>query len=136
MMAKHLPPEGDRRRQRSWLLRIEMLGTTVVVLMIGALMLWFKAVVHDSHSMLTVGGGLLVYAMGVVGFGHRYSPSSVAVWPFLLAGALAGGLAELVNAQFLVTQEFLAALLTGTVIGFAHWAALRSWLRLTERRAA
>ena len=66
----------------------------------------------------------------------RRDPSSVAVWPFLLAGALAGGLAELVNAQFLVTQEFLAALLTGTVIGFAHWAALRSWLRLTERRAA
>src|SRR3989442_3246828 len=109
MMAKHLPPEGDRRRQRSWLLRVEMLGTTVVVLMIGALMLWFKAVVHDSHSMLTVGGGLLVYAMGVVGFGHPYSPSSVSVWPFLLAGAVGGGLAAPVNAPILGTPACLGA---------------------------
>ena len=131
-----LPPEGDRRRKTSWLASIEMLGTTIVVLMIGALMLWFKAVVHDPRSLLTIGGGLLIYAVGVVGFGLRFSPSSVAVWPFLLAGALAGGVAELFNAEFLVTREFLAALVTGTIIGFAHWAALRSWRGLTEKRAA
>jgi hypothetical protein len=135
-MAELLPPEGDRRRQTSWLASIQMLGTTTIVLMIGALMLWFKAVVHDSHSLVTIGGGLLVYAIGVVGFGRRYSPSAIAVWPFLLAGALAGGSAELVNAEFLLTREFFAALFTGTVIGFAHWAALRSWLRLIEKRAA
>jgi hypothetical protein len=135
-MAELIPPEGDRRRRTGWLFSIQMLGTTTIVLMIGALMLWFKAVVHDSHSLVTIGGGLLVYAIGVVGFGRRFSPSSIAVWPFLLAGALAGGVAELVNAEFLMTREFLAALITGTIIGFAHWAALRSWLGLTERRRA
>jgi cytochrome c biogenesis protein CcdA len=130
------PPDLDRRRKTSWLFSIEMLGTTIVVLMIGALMLWFKAVVHDSRSLITIGGGLLIYALSVVGFGLWFSPSYIAVWPFILAGGLAGGLAELVNAEFLVTREFLAALVTGAVIGFAHWAALRSWLGLTEKRAA
>jgi hypothetical protein len=113
-----------------------MLGTTVVVLMIGALALWFKAIEHEWHSIFTIGAATLTYAIGIVAFGLRFSPSAIAVWPFILAGALAGGLAELVNAEFLLTREFFAALITGTVIGFAHWAALRTWLRLTEKRAA
>ena len=37
-------------------------------------------------------------------------------------------MAELSNAGFLVTVELLAAVVTGLVIGTAHWLALRVWI--------
>jgi hypothetical protein len=43
-----------------------------------------------------------------------------------------GGVAELINAKFLVTVELLVAVVTGIVIGTAHWAALRVWIGLTK----
>jgi hypothetical protein len=45
-----------------------------------------------------------------------------------------GGVAELINARFLVTVELLAAVVTGLVIGTAHWLALRVWIGLGARR--
>jgi hypothetical protein len=45
-----------------------------------------------------------------------------------------GGVAELINARFLVTIELLAAVVTGLVIGTAHWVAVRAWIGLGERR--
>ena len=42
---------------------------------------------------------------------------------------VAGAVAELSNARFLITVELLAAVVTGLVIGTAHWLALRIWIR-------
>jgi hypothetical protein len=42
------PPQDPPRV--SWLLRIEMLRTTITVLLIGALMLWFNAVDHGGPA--------------------------------------------------------------------------------------
>ena len=47
---------------------------------------------------------------------------------------MTGAAAELINARFLVTVELLVAVVTGLVIGTAHWAALRAWIGLGERR--
>ena len=53
---------------------------------------------------------------------------------FAAAGVVTGAAAELINARFLVTIELFAAVVTGLVIGTAHWAALRVWVGLGERR--
>jgi hypothetical protein len=126
----------ERRRSPRWLTSIEMLGTTIVVLMVGAMVLWLKAGTREARIVFTIGSGLLVYAVGVVALGRRSSPSRISVRPFALAGLCAGAIAELVNAQFLLTREFAVAGLTGAAIGLAHWAALRTWLRLTGDHSA
>jgi hypothetical protein len=120
----------------TWLGRVEMLGTTIVVVMVGSMMLWFGAVDRQSGRALTIGSAALLYLSALVLFGRRSDPSRIAWWPFALAGLVSGVVAELINANFLVTRELFVAAVTGVVIGTAHWAALRVWIRLTERRVA
>jgi phosphoglycerol transferase MdoB-like AlkP superfamily enzyme len=120
------PPHAD------WLSRVETLGTTVVVLMIGGMVLWFKAADHEPRLIVVIAVALIVYAAALVAFGRRFRETPAAPWPFLLAGVCAGSIAEAVNAQFLMTREFFAACLTGAAIGLAQWAALRTWLHLAR----
>jgi hypothetical protein len=117
-----------------WLGRIETLGTTVVVLMIGAMMLWFEAVERERRLAVTIGSAVLVYVAVLVLSSRRSEPGGIPWWPFAAAGVVTGGVAELINARFLVTIELLAAVVTGLVIGTAHWVALRVWIGLQERR--
>jgi hypothetical protein len=124
----------DRGGTPAWLTSVEMLGTTAVVLMIGGMVLWYTAAVREPRLVLTIGSGLFIYVVCLVAFGRRSAPH-IAMWPFALAGLCAGVIAELVNAQFLMTRESAAAGLTGVVIGTAQWAALRTWLRLTRSAA-
>jgi hypothetical protein len=119
-----------------WLSRIETLGTTVVVLMVGSMMIWHEAAVRERRLVLTIGSAVLLYVVALVVFGRRSEPSRIAWWPFAFAGLATGAVAGLINAKFLVTRELFAAAATGMVIGTAHWAALRVWIHLTERRAA
>ncbi len=118
-----------------WLSRVEMLGTTVVVLMIGGMVLWFKAAEQESRVLSVIATGLLIYATALVAFGRRSNPATVAWWPFAAAGLAAGAVAEAINAQFLLGRESAAAAVTGVIIGTAHWVALRTWLRLGARPA-
>jgi peptidoglycan/LPS O-acetylase OafA/YrhL len=118
-----------------WLLRIETLGTTIVVLMIGGMMLWFEAAERESRVLLVIGLAVLIYATALMALGRRSDPSTVAWWPFAAAGLAAGSVAELINARLLLSHESLAAALTGVVIGTAHWIALRAWLKLGRRPA-
>ena len=118
--------------QPGWLSRIETLGTTIVVLMIGGMALWFKATERETRILLVIGSALVIYAAGLVALGRRSNPAAIAWWPFAAAGFAAGGVAELINAQLLLTRECAAAALTGVVIGTAHWVALRTWLGLTR----
>jgi hypothetical protein len=117
-----------------WLSRIETLGTTAVVLMVGSMMLWHEAVERDRRLAFTIGSAVLFYVGALVLFGLRSAPARIAWWPFALAGLATGAIAELINAKFLVTREMFVAAATGVVIGTAHWAALRVWIRLSEHR--
>jgi hypothetical protein len=116
-----------------WLTRIETLGTTLVVLMVGAMMLWYEAVEREGRLVVTIASAVLLYGAVLVVAGRRSSPAGIAWWPFATAGLVTGGVAELINARFLVTVELLVAVLTGIVIGTAHWAALRVWIGAVER---
>ena len=118
-----------------WLSRIETLGTTIVVLMVGSMMIWYEAVQRGRRLVVTVASAVLLYAIALVLFGLKSDPSRVAWWPFGLTGLVTGATAELINASFLVTRELFIAAVTGLVIGTAHWAALRVWIRLTGRHA-
>ena len=118
-----------------WLSRIETLGTTAVVLMVGSMMMWYEAVERDRRLVFTIGSAVLFYVVALVLFGRRSAPARITWWPFAFAGLATGAVAELINAKFLVTREMFVAAATGVVIGTAHWAALRAWVRLTERRA-
>jgi hypothetical protein len=120
----------------SWLTRIETFGTTIVVLMVGSMMLWFEAVERERRLAVTIGSAVVLYVAALVLFGRRSEPSRIAWWPFAVAGLVTGAVAELINAKFLVTRELFVAAVTGVAIGTAHWAALRVWIRVTERRAA
>jgi hypothetical protein len=120
---------GGRPREPSWLTSVEMLGTTVVVLMIGGMVLWYSAAAREPPLAFTIGSGLLAYTCGVLAFGRR-AARHVVLWPFVLAGLCAGVVMELVAAEWLLTRETGAAALTGITIGAAHWSALRVWLRL------
>ena len=120
----------------AWLLRIEMLGTTVVVLMVGSMMIWNEAVQRGSRLVITIGAAVVLYAFAVVGLALKSDPSRIAWWPFGVAGGFTGAVAELINANFLITRELFVAALTGLVIGTAHWAALRVWIRLTGHSAS
>jgi hypothetical protein len=119
---------------RGWLGRIETLGTTVVVLMIGAMMIWFEAVERERRLAVTIGSAVLVYVAVLVLSGRRSESGGIPWRPFAAAGIVTGGVAELINARFLVTIELLAAVVTGLVIGTAHWVAVRVWIGLGERR--
>jgi hypothetical protein len=115
--------------------RIETLGTTIIVVMIGGMMLWYEAIERERRLTFVIGTAVFLYVVGLVMFGRRSNPAGIAWWPFALAGLAAGSVAEFINAQFLITWELLVAGLTGLVIGTAHWTALRLWLRLTDGRA-
>ncbi len=117
-----------------WLGRIETLGTTVVVLMIGAMMIWFEAVERERRLAVTIGSAVLVYVAVLVFCSRHSEAGGIPWWPFAAAGVATGGVAELINARFLVTIELPAAVVTGLVIGTAHWVALRVWIELAERR--
>jgi hypothetical protein len=118
-----------------WLSRIETLGTTAVVLMVGSMMIWYEAVEREGRLALTIGSAVFLYIVTLVLFGRRSEPSRIAWWPFAVAGLVTGAVSELNNAKFLVTRELFVAAITGVVIGTAHWGALRVWLGLTQRRA-
>jgi hypothetical protein len=120
----------------AWLFRIETLGTTTVVLMVGSMMIWYEAVERERRLALTIGSAVFLYIVALVVFGLRSEPSRIAWWPFAFAGLVTGAASELINARFLVSRELFVAAITGMVIGTAHWAALRVWIRLTKRRAA
>jgi hypothetical protein len=106
-----------------------MLGTTIVVLLIGSMMLWSEAMVRGERLTITIAAAGLLYAAGLMVFGRGSDPNTIAWWPFMAAGFVAGSVAELINAQFMVTEELLLAGLTGVVIGTAQWTALRVWIR-------
>jgi len=118
-----------------WLTRIETLGTTIVVLMVGGMMVWYEAVQRERRLIVTIGAALLLYSAALAGFGWRSAASHIAWWPFVAAGFLSGAVSELINASFLVTRELFVAGVTGVVIGTAHWIALRVWIGLTEKHA-
>ncbi len=120
----------------SWLTRIETFGTTIVVLMVGSMMLWHEAIERERRLAVTIGSAVILYVVTLVVFGRRSEPSRIAWWPFAVAGLATGAVAELINANFLVTRELFVAAATGLLIGTAHWAALRLWIHLTEHRAA
>jgi hypothetical protein len=115
-----------------WLTRVETIGTTVVVLMVGAMMIWYEAVVRGRRLVVTISCALILYLAVLVMSARRSSPTTISWWPFAAAGLVTGGVAELINARFLVTVELLAALVTGLVIGTAHWLALRIWIGLGQ----
>lgn len=119
-----------------WLARIETLGTTAVVLMVGSMVIWHESGQRGGLLLLTVGSAVALYAVALLVCARRSEPSRVAWWPFALAGLVTGAVAELINARFLLTSELLIAAVTGVVIGTAHWVALRVWLGLTRRPAA
>jgi hypothetical protein len=116
-----------------WLTRIETLGTTVVVLMVAAMMIWYEAVERGRRLAVTIGCAVVLYVVVLVLGGRRSGPGGIPWWPFAAAGVVTGGVAELINARFLVTVELTAALLTGLVIGTAHWLALRVWIGVGKR---
>lgn len=128
------PTSAERRASRrpEWLWSVEMLGTTVVVLMISAALLWGRADAPGAWLAVGLAAGVLVYVAVVVGLVRSTPSSGIAWWPFAAAGAAAGGVAEIINAEFLISREFAAAIVTGGVIGTAQWVALRIWLRLTR----
>lgn len=119
---------GDGRGRPFWLGRIETLGTTAVVLMVASMMIWHEAVLRERRLVVTIASAVVLYACTLVGFGSRSAADRIAWWPFALAGLATGTVAELINAKFLVTREMLVAVITGVVIGTAHWAALRIWI--------
>jgi hypothetical protein len=125
----------DGTRRPGWLTRIETLGTTVVVALVGSMMLWYEAVEPQRRLAVTIGAAVLLYVAALAGFGWRSAASHIAWWPFAAAGSLSGAASELIHASFLVTRELFVAAATGVVIGTAHWAALRVWIGLAGNRA-
>jgi hypothetical protein len=125
-----------RSQPPGWLTRIEMLGTTITVLLVGGMMIWYEALEQGPRLAVTIGSAAVLYVAGLAIAGLRSDPHRISWWPFALAGVAAGAAAELINAQFMVTRELLLAAVTGVVIGTAHWTALWIWIRLDARRPA
>jgi hypothetical protein len=98
------------------------------------MMIWYESAERGRRLVLTIGSAVVLYVVVLMVLGRRSEPSRVAWWPFAFAGLATGAIAELINARFLVTRELFVAAATGVVIGMAHWAALRVWIGLTERR--
>lgn len=117
-----------------WLGRVETLGTTLVVLLIAAMVLWLDAAEQAPRVAFAIGAGVLSYVIVLVAVALRSGVDRIDWWPFALAGTAAGAIAELINAEFLVSRESAAAAVTGALIGTAQWIALRTWLRLTGQR--
>jgi hypothetical protein len=117
----------------SWLNRVETIGTTIVVLMVGSMMIWYEAVQRERRLAVTIASAVLLYIAVLVIAGRRSATDRIAWWPFAAAGLVTGSVAELINARFLVTPELLIAAITGVVIGTAHWTALRLWIRVGNR---
>ena len=86
-----------------------MLGTTIVVLMVGSMMLWHEAIERGRWLVITIGSAVVLYSALVVFLGRRSDPAGVAWWPFAAAGVVTGAVAELINAKFLVTRELFVA---------------------------
>jgi multisubunit Na+/H+ antiporter MnhB subunit len=120
--------DGEELTHPFWFSRIETLGTTLVVLMISAMVLWLESTRRDLPLALALAAGLVTYVGALIALARRSDPRRIDWWPFAAAGLAAGGVAELFNAEFLLTHEFIAALATGAVIGTAQWLALRVWL--------
>jgi hypothetical protein len=131
-MTEAGPAKRNAAHRPAWLWSVEMLGTTVVVLMISAAVLWGRADDPGAWLGVGLGAGVVVYVAVVIALGRGATASGAAWWPFAIAGAVAGGVTEIINAELLFSREFVAALLTGGVIGTAQWVALRTWLRLTR----
>ena len=129
------PPPG-RPPRLSWLLRIEMLGTTITVLLIGALMLWFNALDHGRHDSMAIGAALVAYLGVLVLLGRRAPAPRPVYLPFALAGLASGTVAQLINGQFRIHGDLGVVAVTGLFVGTMHWLALRVWLRLVDGRAA
>jgi hypothetical protein len=119
----------------AWLTRIETVGTTIVVLMIGAMTIWYEALVRGGRLAVTIASAVVLYVVALVSFGLRSDPSRIAWWPFALAGLTTGAVAELIHAKFLITRELFVAAVTGAVIGTAQWTALRVWIGLRRSQA-
>ena len=49
-----------------WLSRIETLGTTAVVLMVGSMMIWYEAVERERRLAFTIGSAVLLYVVALV----------------------------------------------------------------------
>lgn len=132
-MSPRSGTNGARSGSPWWLSRIETLGSTIVVLMVGGMVILAKAPARGPSMAMVIGSGAVVYVLVLLALGRR-SPSPAVPWaPFAIAGAAAGAVAELINAEMLLTREFAAACVTGAVIGTAQWTALRTWLRVIRR---
>jgi hypothetical protein len=103
--------------------------------MVGSMMIWNEAMEQGARLVITIGCAVLVYVAVLVLSGRRSGSAGIPWWPFAAAGVVTGAAAELINARFLVTVELFAAVVTGLVIGTAHWTALRVWVGLGARRA-
>jgi uncharacterized membrane protein len=55
--------------------RIEMLGTTAIVLLVGGMMLWSEAVVRGPRLILTIGSAAVLYVVCLVLLGRRSDPT-------------------------------------------------------------
>src|SRR5688572_4306491 len=100
-------PPMTRQPRPVWLSRIETLGTTLIVLLVGGMMIWYEALERETRLAVTIGSAVLLYLLALVFFGRRSNPAHIAWWPFALAGVGAAAVAELINAQFMVTRELL-----------------------------
>jgi hypothetical protein len=65
-----------------WLTRVETFGTTLVVLMVGAMMIWYEAVERERRLALTIGCAVVLYAgtLAVCGLRSRGGPSRRPAW--------------------------------------------------------
>ncbi len=101
--------------------------------MVGGMVIWAKAPAQGPSVAVVIGSGAVVYVLVHLALGRR-SPSPAVPWVIgAIAGAAAGAVAELINAEMLLTREFAAACVTGAAIGTAQWTALRTWLRVIRR---
>ena len=65
-----------------WLARIETLGTTAVVLMVGSMMVWYESVERGGRLALVIGSAVSLYVAALVVLGRRSPPTRISWWPF------------------------------------------------------
>ena len=61
----------------AWLTRIETIGTTLVVLMIGAMTIWYEAVQRERRLIFTIACAVMLYVGVLVLSGRRAEPGGV-----------------------------------------------------------